>query len=476
MNYIKKNKILYSRWSIYLTCLILLIVVFCTNVFANDSGLNIQITNDQPIPDKDNKIFFIISIKNTSTDTIDILPLYNSFSESAKYIGGEPKANGINNTSLFLEWVDLTTYFGDIEPNQTIKIQTIFLLENASDYELTITSMISDCFYINGKRINDQPGFSITVENHPNINISVRKYNDLNRNGEYDINEPYLSEGNIILYDANDIKIQTCITDSNGLCTFDKVNTGEFTIVSDIPETGWIYSQIGDIKFPESTSFKKYYENDNDYTIYIGTYIQLPIEIENLSAKFENANVILTWRTKSENDNQGFEVYRANEENGDYILISSYLNNPGLEGHNNNRTQHKYSFTDEIIIPEIYWYKIMDVTYNNIKTFHGPVFINVSKEEIIENQIDLFQNYPNPFNPSTTLSYQISKSSFIEIIIYNMLGEKVNTLLSEYKNPGYYNIKWNATNDIGDKVPSGFYIVRLKTQNMEKSQVIMLMR
>lgn len=68
----------------------------------------------------------------------------------------------------------------------------------------------------------------------------------------------------------------------------------------------------------------------------------------------------------------------------------------------------------------------------------------------------LYQNYPNPFNPSTTIGYSIKKAGMVNISVYNLMGQKVATLMNENKSAGQYNVSWNAAN-----VTSGMYYYRL---------------
>jgi len=69
---------------------------------------------------------------------------------------------------------------------------------------------------------------------------------------------------------------------------------------------------------------------------------------------------------------------------------------------------------------------------------------------------ELMQNFPNPFNPSTTISYRISQSSQVEVVIYNVLGKQIATLVDEFQQAGRYNLPFNAVD-----LPAGIYFYRL---------------
>ncbi len=74
----------------------------------------------------------------------------------------------------------------------------------------------------------------------------------------------------------------------------------------------------------------------------------------------------------------------------------------------------------------------------------------------------LFQNYPNPFNPETAISYQLSAFSDVELAIYNLLGQKVRTMVRGRQPAGRYEVKWDGRDEAGREVSSGVYIYRLR--------------
>jgi hypothetical protein len=84
-----------------------------------------------------------------------------------------------------------------------------------------------------------------------------------------------------------------------------------------------------------------------------------------------------------------------------------------------------------------------------------------SSVKLIPSQFDLSQNYPNPFNPTTNIKYQLAADTKVSLVVYDMLGQKVASIVNGVQEAGYYTVQWNGMNDFGQKVSSGVYIFRL---------------
>ena len=103
------------------------------------------------------------------------------------------------------------------------------------------------------------------------------------------------------------------------------------------------------------------------------------------------------------------------------------------------------------------------------------VFLNSTLEKPLPSEFEIKMNYPNPFNPSTTIPIELPGKSFVEVAIYNILGEKIVILSEGIKSSGYHNILWNGTNQFGQPVSSGIYFVSVHFgQNIYHQKMMLL--
>ncbi len=89
---------------------------------------------------------------------------------------------------------------------------------------------------------------------------------------------------------------------------------------------------------------------------------------------------------------------------------------------------------------------------------------------------ELKQNYPNPFNPATTIGYSLPVSSFVTIDIFNLLGQKINSLIDESKPAGYYEVNWGGIDFSGNQVSTGYYFYRINAGDYNQTRKMLLLK
>jgi photosystem II stability/assembly factor-like uncharacterized protein len=187
--------------------------------------------------------------------------------------------------------------------------------------------------------------------------------------------------------------------------------------------------------------------------------IILPVELQSFTAAVNNGNVILEWTTATETNNKGFEVERNTNE-------SQYQEIAFITGHGTTTQLQKYSYTDNNVENGNYTYRLKQVNFDGTFKYSKEVEVNVK----VPLQFALGQNYPNPFNPTTQISYTIAKDGFVNLTVFNTLGQQVATLVNENIKAGNYHITFDAS-----RFASGVYYYRLQSDNnvMVKKMVLM---
>ncbi|MFH0735265.1 MAG: collagen-binding domain-containing protein, partial [bacterium] len=115
-------------------------------------------------------------------------------------------------------------------------------------------------------------------------------------------------------------------------------------------------------------------------------------------------------------------------------------------------------------------------------TSDGKLYKNSTVTSVNENgnnldySFSLEQNYPNPFNPSTIIKYSIAEASNVKLIVYDILGREIVTLINNDLLPGSYSMVWNANDKFGKKVTSGIYFYSLEAGKFTKTNKMILMK
>lgn len=112
---------------------------------------------------------------------------------------------------------------------------------------------------------------------------------------------------------------------------------------------------------------------------------------------------------------------------------------------------------------ELIGYMINDKTFGNITSSRNS--------NIKLNNYTLYQNYPNPFNPTTTIKYEVPKSSFVTIKVFNILGKEVATLVNENESTGIYSVQFNAS-----VLSSGVYFYIMRVGDFVSTKKLVLLK
>lgn len=159
---------------------------------------------------------------------------------------------------------------------------------------------------------------------------------------------------------------------------------------------------------------------------------------------------------------------------GEFIVSFSRSTYGGLFTSNYQNDMFWTDAGSGLIYPSIPTSLTFDKNESVLASVENYIYHQVKKDTVIlENyyKYRLAQNYPNPFNPATTIEYSIPSDQFVEINLYNSIGEKVAALLNEYRSAGNYKITFNA-----GKLPSGIYIYQIIAGSYQNSRKMIVLR
>ena len=98
------------------------------------------------------------------------------------------------------------------------------------------------------------------------------------------------------------------------------------------------------------------------------------------------------------------------------------------------------------------------------------------RSQAFPSQYTLGQNYPNPFNPDTEIKYGLAAGGPVRLVIYNLLGQEVRTLVDGVQAAGYYQVLWDGRNQRGRTVGSGVYLYRITAGDYSESRRMVLLK
>ncbi|MBN1543333.1 T9SS type A sorting domain-containing protein [candidate division KSB1 bacterium] len=197
----------------------------------------------------------------------------------------------------------------------------------------------------------------------------------------------------------------------------------------------------------------------------------LPVRLGSFAAERRAHGVELAWRTESEIDNLGFNLYRSDDENGDWEKINGSL----IPGAGHSTQPLDYSFLDHRVENNrTYFYRLEDLSISGVRQLHEPVRIDV--QTYVPDTFVLEQNYPNPFNPETTIGYGLPEESRVTLDIHNLRGERVIRLVDDVQPAGIHAAVWSARSFEGTRLASGVYFYTLVANGFRLTGKMVLSR
>lgn len=183
----------------------------------------------------------------------------------------------------------------------------------------------------------------------------------------------------------------------------------------------------------------------------------VPVELTSFAAASDKNDVILTWNTATELNNQGFEIQR--KITGEFERVGF------VEGKGTTTEAQNYLFRDKDLLSGNYTYRLKQTDFDGSFAYSDEVEIEISQPNVFY----LGQNYPNPFNPSTNIKYSIPADGNVTLKIYDILGEEVSTLVNEFQQAGTFDVVFDGSN-----LSSGVYYYQLTSGELTSTKKMML--
>jgi hypothetical protein len=186
----------------------------------------------------------------------------------------------------------------------------------------------------------------------------------------------------------------------------------------------------------------------------------LAVELAGFDAVPGDGKVYLNWSTRSERDNDGFDILRDG-------ALAHHTASLG-----NTPTGHNYSWTDvNVENGTHYIYELVSVDLEGNHTHLASVSATPMAGAHAVTEYGLSANYPNPFNPTTSFSYSLKEAGFVTLTVYDIAGRAVAELVKDNRSAGTYAVTFDGSN-----LPSGIYYYRLQVNDFSATHKMVLLK
>ena len=190
--------------------------------------------------------------------------------------------------------------------------------------------------------------------------------------------------------------------------------------------------------------------------------------VNNVAIYVTASSITLTWDPHPSPDVQYYTVEYSTDPNFESDVLFQYGN-------------ESYIVFDENLLEYDTEYFFRIAAFTNVWSLYSDVFSgSIEFLDVDEAQLplefSLEQNYPNPFNPTTNITYSIPSDNQVVVNIFNLMGEKVKTLVDGFQTSGYKTTKWDATNEQGQSVSAGLYVYSIQAGNFNQTKKMLLLK
>jgi|GEM_PF-3493092 len=217
---------------------------------------------------------------------------------------------------------------------------------------------------------------------------------------------------------------------------------------------------------------RKYVANEPSASLGAEENGSLPIQLSSFATLVlaGSQHVVLQWTTLSETNNYGFEVQRR----GGSTSVFTTLPHSFVPGHGTTNEPRHYSSIDSTVTSGVWYYRLKQLDLDGTQHYTEPVQVEVTTdvaERLTPAEVTLLQNYPNPFNPSTVIGFNLPNAGRVSLVIYDLLGREVETLIRGEFPAGYHSPAWTPKN-----LAAGVYVCCLRAQGVVIVRKLILLR
>jgi hypothetical protein len=201
------------------------------------------------------------------------------------------------------------------------------------------------------------------------------------------------------------------------------------------------------------------------------TFTQLnPAELASFDGALQEEKVVLNWSTVSQTNNAGWQIMRS-VDGENFESVGNFVQGAGTSDALLN-----YSFEDKNLpgVEKVY-YRLEQVDLDGSVSRSNVIEVILGARMPLPTEFAV-NVYPNPFNPSTTISYELPEGAPVTVVIYDVLGQQVRHLISQFNSAGRYQVQWDARDNQGRGVASGVYIARIDAGTSTLSQKMLLLK